>query len=332
MTRVPCGLLALALLVGVWLAGAAPASAQGVERFTLLVTGASGEARYESRHEEWRGRFIAALRDQPGFTDEHLVVLGETPGPGVGRASREGVRAAVDQLAARMTERSVLHVVLIGHGSFDGVDAKFNLVGPDLSAAEWDRWLAPLPGRVGFINTASASAPFLRHLSRPGRIVITATESAAQRFETQFPEFFVEALADQAGDADKDGAVSVLEAFEYASRGVREWYRQAGRLATERALIDDTGDGRGREADAPGPDGLMSARVLLGAGPVRDEAERDPSVAPLVDRREQLLEELAQLRARQSSFTPDAYADALERLLVELSTVSRDIRRRVGSD
>ena len=113
---------------------------------------------------------------------------------------------------------------------------------------------------------------------------------------------------------------------------MREWYRQAGRLATERALIDDTGDGRGREADAPGPDGLMSARVLLGAGPVRDEAERDPSVAPLVDRREQLLEELAQLRARQSSFTPDAYADALERLLVELSTVSRDIRRRVGSD
>ncbi len=323
--------LLIATAVG-WLVFGTTAGAQPLERFTLLVIGASGESRYETRNEDWRGRLITALRNQRGFQDDHLVVLAETPGPGVGRASRDGIRDALDALTARMSERAVLHIVLIGHGSFDGVDAKFNLVGPDLSASEWDRWLAPVPGRVVFINTASASAPFMQRLSRPGRTVITATESPAQRFETQFPEFFVEALADQAGDTDKDGAVSVLEAFEYASRGVREWYRQAGRLATERALIDDTGDGRGREAEAAGPDGLISARLLLGAGPVRDEAERDPSVMPLVDRREVLLEELARLRAGQQTLTRDMYAAELERLLVELATVSRDIRRRMGSD
>jgi len=323
--------LGIATAVG-WLVFGATAGAQPLERFTLLVIGASGEPRYETRHEDWRGRLITALRNQPGFQDDHLVVLAETPGPGVGRASREGVRDALDGLTARMSERAVLHVVLIGHGSFDGVDAKFNLVGPDLSASEWDRWLAPVPGRVVFINTASASAPFLRTLSRPGRAIITATESAAQRFETQFPEFLVEALTGQAGDLDKDGAVSVLEAFEYASRGVREWYRQAGRLATERALIDDTGDGRGREAEEAGPDGLQSARLFLGAGPVRDEAERDPSLVPLVARREALLETLAALRVRREQLASDIYAAELEALLVELATLSREIRRRAGSD
>lgn len=323
-----------ALAAGIVCAVAAggPGAALGQDQYTLLVTGASGESQFAERFDDWRGRLVTALRTQPGFDDDHLVVLAETPGPGIGRASRAGVRQALDRLADRMTDTSVLHVVLIGHGSFDGIDAKFNLVGPDLEAAEWASLLDPLPGRVVFVNTASASAPFLQRLSARGRTVITATESAAQRFDTMFPQFFVDAFEAQNGDADKDGRVSVLEAFEFASRGVREWYRQQGRLATERALIDDTGDGRGKEAGEPGPDGLASARLYLAAGVSQELETTDPALAPLLARREALLDAIDDLRAARETMDPAEYLEKLEPLFVGLATVSRGIRqRRAGS-
>ena len=306
---------------------AGPSAARAQDQYVLLVTGAAGGPEYRARHDAWRGALVTAFRAQAGFADDHLLVLAETPGAGVGRASREGVRQAVDRLAARMNDESVLYVILIGHGSFDGVDAKFNLVGPDLEATEWDRWLGALPGRLVFVNTASASAPFLERLSAPGRTIVTATESAVQRYETRFPEFFVAAFVEQAGDADRDGGVSVLEAFEYASREVREWYRQQGRLATERALIDDTGDGRGTEAGQPGPDGLASARLYPGAGRPLSTGVDDPALRRLVTRREELLDAVDAQRAAQETMDPDAYRQALEPLLVELARVSRDIRR-----
>ena len=137
---------------------ARPAVAQ--DQFTLLVTGASGEARFKENHDRWRAALVTALRNLPAFDDDHLIALAETPGPGVGRASREGVRQAVEQLAGRMGEDAVLYVVLIGHGSFDGVDAKFNLAGPDLEAAEWDALLSRLPGRLVFVNTTSPASRF----------------------------------------------------------------------------------------------------------------------------------------------------------------------------
>ena len=189
-----------------------------------------------------------ALRGQPGFREDHLLVLAEAAGPGVGCASREGVRRAVRELVARMDEESVLFVVLLGHGTYDGDEAKFNLVGPDLAASEWAELVAAAPGRLVFVNTTAASAPFIAALAQPGRIVITATESPVQRYATVFPEFMIRAFVDAASDLDRNGRVSVWEAFAYASAGVRRWYQERGRLATERAILDDTGDGQGIEA------------------------------------------------------------------------------------
>jgi len=152
-----------------------------------------------------------------------------------------------------------LLVVLIGHGTtVDGEDAKFNLVGPDLSASEWAALLKPIPGRLVFVDTASGSYPFLRALAGRGRIVLTANDSAAQQFETVLPEFLIKAFADPSADADKDGKVSVWEAFVYASGGVRKWYADQGRLPTERPLLDDTGIGAGRDAQTPGRDGAVA--------------------------------------------------------------------------
>ncbi len=317
-----------ALLAAILAGGPAPAPLWAQEQYALVVSGASGGAAFRQKHAQWRTALVTALRNRPGFDESHLIVLAETPGPGVGRASRAGVRQAVDQLAGRMGDAAVLHVVLIGHGSFDGVDAKFNLVGPDLEAGEWDRWLGALPGRLVFVNTSSASFPFVRRLSAPGRTIVTATQSAAQRYDTVFPQFFVDSLTDAAADEDRDGGVSVLEAFEFASFGVRQWYRQRGRLATERALIDDNGDGRGREAGQPGPDGQAAARLHVGAGPgERLAAVTDPAVASLMARRDALREAVYALKAARPRMAAAAYLDDLERTLIDLARVSRQLRR-----
>ena len=145
--------------------------------------------------------------------------------------------------------------MLIGHATFDGVDAKFNLVGPDLEAADWKALVAPIRGKVVFVNTAAASAPFLSRLAGERRIVITATDSGVQRYETVFPRFFVQAFGEAETDLDKDSRISVWEAFARASLGVRQYDRQKGQLTVEKPVLDDTGDGVGKDAGATGPDG-----------------------------------------------------------------------------
>ena len=292
-------------------------------QYTLLVTGASGGAVYATRHDEWRSTLVSALRNLPGFDDHYLEVLAERPGPGVGRASREGVHQAIGRLAERMDIDDVLYVVMLGHGSFDGIDAKFNLVGPDVEAREWSAWLDRVPGRVVVVNTTSVSSPFIGRLSGRRRTIVTATESTVQRYDTVFPEFFVGAFVDRAGDADKNGLVSILEAFDYASQGVRRWYQERGRLATERALLDDSGDGLGREAGESGPDGLRAANQFFGAGPVLARAVTDPLLAPLVAKREELIDSVQELRAAKEEMSSAAYLRELERMLVELAQLSR---------
>ena len=310
---------------------AGPVSAHADDSFALIITGASGGAEYAETYDRWRQELVTALRAQPEFRDDHLTVLAETPGPRVGRASRAGVTRALDRIRVRMTADSVLLIVLFGHGSYDGVDAKFNLVGPDLGAGAWDTLLDQMPGRVVVVNTTAASFPFLRRLAGPGRIVITATASSVQRYDTIFPEFFVAAFTDESADRDKNGRVSVWEAFEFASAGVRRWFQRQGRLATERGVLDDTGNGEGREAGQDGADGFLAARTFVGAGIDPLPLVTESSLVPLVGRRNALEDEVAHLRSRKNEVAPDDYWRELERLLVELARTSREIRRRTAT-
>ena len=302
-----------------------PAAAQ--DRFALVVSGASGGPPYAERYDAWRAALISALRSDLHFQDEALFVLAETPGPGVGRASREGIRQVVATLAERLGDDATLLVVLMGHGTFDGIDAKFNLVGPDLDAAQWRELLEPLPGYLVFANTTSSSFPFLEQLAGPGRIVITATDSAEQRYETRFAEFFVDAFKVGSSDFDKDGRVSVWEAFTGASMAVRRWYEQQGRLSTERPVLDDTGDGVGKEAGAPGLDGTVARRMFLDR-PETPVQSSDPALTELLGRRARLEAEVDALKALRDAMSAAAYAAELERLLLELARVSREIRSR----
>ncbi|KPK76368.1 MAG: hypothetical protein AMJ79_06880, partial [Phycisphaerae bacterium SM23_30] len=128
-----------------------------------------------------------------------------------------------------------LWIVLIGHGTFDGRTAKFNLRDKDFSASELAQWLEPVKRPVAVINAASSSAPFINILSDPNRVIVTATRSGDEQSYARFHRYLAAAVADLQADLDKDGQTSLLEAFLYANHGVNEFYSAAGRLATEHA-------------------------------------------------------------------------------------------------
>ncbi len=322
--RVLCHLLlSLSVLMGV------PRGAHAAERHALVITGASGGPAYAEKYDGWRQAFVKTLRASFGYTDDRLYVLAEQSAPGVQVATRENVRAALAALRARAGADDLVLVVLIGHGSGDAgeEDAKFNLVGPDLSAAEWTAALDPIRARVVFVDTSSGSFPFLRRLASPRRVVLTANDSAQQQFETVFPEFFVTAFENDDADLDKNGRVSIWEAFLYASDGVRRWFEQRGQLATERPLLDDTGQGVGREAGTEGRDGAV-AQVLYLEPEQAIAATGNAEFDALQRRRVELNAALERLRARRTTMTAEDYDQALEPLLLEIAQIDRRLRSR----
>ena len=306
-----------------------PCTAAAADRYALVITGANGEDSYAAQYGQWRQAASVALIEKLGFDATHIVALFDG-GDAEHASTAAVVRKTVDTLRARMKSDDVALILLIGHGSFDGVEAKFNLVGPDLSSAEWAALLKPLPGTLVVVDSTSASFPFLEHLSGPRRIVITATDSVAQRFDTVFPEFFIRALTDPEADIDKNGRISMWEAFTSASVGVKRYYTQRGQLPTERALMDDNGDGEGREAGGDGTDGSASARLYLDPD-VPGAAPTDEALLALLQKRASLQVDAEDLKQRRQLMTPAEYQQEFEKLMIELAHVSRDIRRRLKS-
>jgi hypothetical protein len=316
-----------------WSLFAALQAALAGDRYAVVVTGAAGGEQYASKYARLRTAITSRLRDSFGYKSDRLLVLGEEEEQGVLKATRENVRRVFADLRKQMTRDDQLLVLLIGHGTtsdggdLSGGEAKFNLVGPDLTATEWADLLKPLPGRLVFVDTSGASFPFLHKLAGRGRIVLTATDSVAQQFETVFPEYFIKAFDDEAADVDKSGRVSIWEAFVYASAAVRQFFEQKGELPTERALLDDTGAGTGREAQAPGSDGAVARVTYLEPEPAL-ELPADAGLAVLVKRRAALEAALEELKARRETLSADQYAAELEKILTELARVSLQIKAK----
>ncbi len=224
---------------------------------------------------------------------------------------------------------TALWLVLIGHGTFDGRTAKFNLRGPDISADDLAEWLKPLLRPIVVINTASSSAPFLSKLSAQGRVVITATKSGYEQNYTRFGQYLAGAIAKPQADLDKDGQTSLLEAFLTASGRVDEFYSAAGRLVTEHALLDDNGDGLGTRADwfrgirpvqtaedGASLDGYRAHQFHI----VHSEAENKISPG-LRAQRDRLELEVIKLRDAKDKFSEDEYFSKLEALLYDIAQI-----------
>ena len=303
-----------------------PVQSRADQRFALIVSGAAGGAEYVTQYDRWSVQLAKTLIETLKFNPALITTLSDTT-RSVDASTAENVRRVIASVASRMTRDDVFFVLLIGHGTFDGTDAKFNLVGPDLESAEWSALLKNIPGRVVLVNTSSASFPFLERLSGPRRVLITATDSAAQRYDTVFPQYFIRALSDPSADLDKNDRISIWEAFAAASAAVRRHYQQRGQLSTEHALLDDNGDGVGSEVTTPGDDGSVASRTYLdeslpGAQPT------DDVLLKLLQRKATLEAEVEDLKIRRQFLTPSDYAKEFERLMIELAKVSHDIRAR----
>lgn len=308
-----------------------PAPSTGPQTRVLIVSGAAGSEEYAERQRTWRERLVTQLTTRLQVPASRIVVLTEAADAGYQPATAANLRQAVATIRASQGTADTLLIVLFGHGTFDGVDAKFNLVGPDLTAQDWRDLLAQMPGRLVFVQTASSSFPFLATLAGPNRVVMTATDSPQQKYDTVFGEHFVAAFTPDAdgADLDTDGRISMWEAFAYAAESSKRYYQQRGQLAVERALLDDSGDGVGRDVARQGEDGLLASRLFLDPDPAT--ASGDPSVTLLIGRRNTLETELDELRRKKGFMPEDDYARELERVIVDIARVSRDIRRRLKS-
>ena len=296
-------------------------------KFAVILSGASGDEEFAKRFKGWTAELRRALVERFGFDEARVTVLSEAPeGARALRATAEEVRRAFQTLRASAGPESTVFVFLIGHGTFDGRQAKFSLVGPDLAAADYAELLGGLNARrVVVFNMASASGEFIKPLSARGRVVVTATRSGQEQNATRFPEHFIAALGSRDADADQNGRVSVLEAFDYAARLTAEQYKRAGRLATEHALLDDSGDGVGHPA-AEGGDGALARSTYLDSLSV-EQAASNAETARLLRERERLEGEVEQLKTRKGLLAEAEYEAELERLFVSLAKVNRTIKR-----
>jgi hypothetical protein len=231
------------------------------------------------------------------------------------------VEKALREVAARSGAGDVVLILLIGHGSFQQGESRFNLRGPDMRAADFVPLLDALASRrVVFVNTASASGDFVKPLMGRNRTIVTATKSAQERNETAFARHFVDAFATGGADADKDQRVSVLEAFEYARREVQRFYEKERRLLTEHAVLED-----GRE-------GALARTVFLGSadGETQSADAGDPELAALRQERREVERRLDALKARKETTAAASYEEELEKLLLELARKDAEARRRAA--
>lgn len=293
-------------------------------RRVLVVAGAGGEEEYAQLFADWSETLAKAFEGNAA----ELVHLSNGP-------EETGARKTIEAKLKLWVEAKgdEIWILLVGHGTFDGKEAKFNLVGDDVSDKEFQHWLKPHEGPLVFINTSSCSAPFIKALSGPNRVVATATKSGYEQNFCRFGGYMAAALGQAEADLDKDGAVSVLEAFLIASRKVGEYYRENDRLVSENALLDDNGDGRGTPADwfrgvriekkAKGnsnADGLLSRLVF----PVVPAAEKEIP-EPLRKKRGEVEAKIETLRSLKKTLEADIYYRDLEKLFLDLAKVNDEI-------
>lgn len=311
-----CAALCLAFLCSAPLARVASAQ----DTHLLVVVGVGGDEEHVQKFAGFATTAIDAAR-KLGVLDANVSYYGEnveqSGGRMKGRATRDNVTKAFADLAVRAKPNDTVFVLLIGHGSFDGRTAAFNLPGPDLTAADYATLLTRFPTqRVVFVNTASSSGAFVEALAGPARTIVTATKTGGERNETLFPGFFVEALAAEAADRDRNGRVSVLEAFDFATAKVKAAYEQDGHILTEHATMDDGNKGALASAQFLAPERSRTAAAQ----------SADPKLRALLEERDGLERQVAELRLRKDALDAARYDAELEKLLTELALKTRAIR------
>ena len=287
--------------------------------FYVIVAGLGGEPDYDQR-------FTATANDldrifKSGGTTARVYTL-------VGaQATAARLRETINTIEREARADDDFALILIGHGSFDGVEYKFNLPGPDLSAGE----IAAMCDRVAsrrqlIVDTTSASGGAMQTLEKPGRAVIAATKSGTEKNATVFARYWVDALQDPSADADKSDSVSALEAFFYATKRTAAFYDAEKRLATEHAVFNDAGHGEPVREPGNGQGMLLSNFTLLRLD-ARQLGANDPAKRSLLDKKEELEQKIDILKYHKAAMDPSDYKKQLTDALLELSKVQEKLEQ-----
>ena len=336
------GQLILGLMIIAPLAAAQPRDyflpGTTVQTAAVILGGAATGENYADQIRQWALQLHDILTSDYGYRPEQIVLL---TGPSdtdeakiSGPLRRENLEAAMGSLKNALQPGDRVFFFLLGHGTGNAEAAKFVIFGPDITGQDFASILDTFSEQdVVVVNTTSASYPFCAALSGPGRIIISATRSQAEKFDTVFARYFIEALDNHAGDRDKNRRVSMWEAYLFAGRQVEKWYTDQNRIPTEHAVLDDNGDGFFSVNPDPGKDDGALAQIayldLL-------TAERTLDIPPGIDAA--LVQELTVkiralersvflLRNRKSEMPPGSYQNQLESLLIELARSAKHLRR-----
>jgi hypothetical protein len=282
------------------------------DSYFLVVSGLGGEDQYDQRFTGWVSDLNKLLKAEPGAKVESLS--GKD-------ATKPNIEAKLRALATTKADDSFV-LVLIGHGTYDDLDYKFNIPGPDISGSELAGFLDKIPAKQVVVNTTSSSGGSLAVLQKPKRVVITATKTGTEKNATVFARFFIESLRDPAADTDKNQSISVLEAFRYAEEKTGKYYETQKRLATEHALIEDAGKGEGvKLPSAENGEGLIAGRqVLLHLGSVASIVN-DPEKQNLLKRKDDLETQIDELKYRKAAVPQREYQQQMRQLLLDLANV-----------
>jgi hypothetical protein len=295
------------------------ATAAHAATFYVTVAGLGGEPDYEQR-------FTANANDLDkifkGVAGAHVWTLTGA------KATKAGLAEVMGEVARQAKAEDDLVLTLIGHGSFDGSEYKFNLVGPDATAAELAAICDRIPARRQLVvDTTSASGGAVAALERPGRAVISATKSGTEKNATVFARYWVEALQDPSADTDKNESISAAEAFVYADRKTTEFYSSQKRLATEHPQFEDTGRGEPVRSAAMGQGregALMQTLTVVRIGSAQ-AAMNDPAKRDLLGKKEELEQKIDGLKYEKAAMEPGEYKKELTAALVELAKVQADL-------
>lgn len=303
-------------------------------RWAILIAGISGEAELQKEYLRWLQDLHGTLTGPLQFRQEAVYMLFDEPARDPARirykSTRENLEKVVREIAGRAGPEDLVFIFIAGHGNYDGKTYRLNLPGPDPTAEELAASLYSIPsGKFVVVNTTTCSGASVPALAARGKIVLSATRSGSEKNQTHMGRFFVEAFKDGNADLDKNGRVSLLEAFRYSSQKVEEHYAAEGLLRTEHPVLEDTGDGEAQMT--PGPDngeGLLARTTYLDAGaPGRGEGKTSAEARAILAEMQALEKQIETLRYMKAEMPQAEYDKKLEELLLKLATLNAQLRK-----
>lgn len=280
------------------------ASALPAATYYATIAGLGGEAEYEQRFQLWAQEAERILKNAP---DSKIDTLSKDA------ATRANIRSMLERIAKAATAEDTLVLLLIGHGTFDGTDYKFNIPGPDITATDLAVLLDRVPaGRQLVVNMTSASGGSLEALRSGKRVVVSATKSGTEKNATIFARYWLEAMREPGADTDKNQVISAAEAFRYASRKTAQFYTSEKRLATEHPVLEG--------------EQLAGSFALIRFGATAEYAA-SPAKRKLLERREAVEEKIDRLKLEKAAMPAAEYKKQLTALLLELASIQEELEK-----